>query len=196
MYANLEHSDITRKVDKEAGYCICRRKFDIERPTYTNLHRSIAQIMSLPTTSLRFDCALNVNLSDFQTNLAQCSHTHFCRSPFAPVILAKKACREQLSAAEITMHVFEPTSMTVKCDPRHGKNMTCCLRYRENWSRRVSSVALSERQYSVWFDEFTLSSLPTYLRFEFVIQFQFYFQFQFALVWLRLKSSLSLKFEL
>merc|ERR1712107_464727 len=28
------------------------------------------------------------------------------------------------------MSVFEPASMYVKCDPRHGKYMACCLMYR------------------------------------------------------------------
>jgi tubulin alpha len=44
-------------------------------------------------------------------------------SSYAPVISAEKAYHEQLSVAEITMSVFEPASMFVKCDPRHGKYM-------------------------------------------------------------------------
>ena len=32
--------------------------------------------------------------------------------------------------AEITMSVFEPAAMFVKCDPRHGKYMACCMMYR------------------------------------------------------------------
>merc|ERR1711975_121294 len=43
---------------------------------------------------------------------------------------AEKAYHEQLSVAEITMSVFEPASMFVKCDPRHGKYMACCMMYR------------------------------------------------------------------
>lgn len=38
-------------------------------PTYTNLNRLIAQIISSITASLRFDGALNVDLNEFQTNL-------------------------------------------------------------------------------------------------------------------------------
>ena len=34
--------------------------------------------------------------------------------------MPEKAYHEQLSVAEITMSVFEPASMMVKCDPRHG----------------------------------------------------------------------------
>lgn len=59
-------------VDNEAIYDICRRNLDIERPTYTNLNRLIGQIVSSITASLRFDGALNVDLTEFQV----CIFTH------------------------------------------------------------------------------------------------------------------------
>ena len=49
----LEHTDVTIMYDNEALYDICRRNLDIERPTYTNLNRLIAQIISSLTASLR-----------------------------------------------------------------------------------------------------------------------------------------------
>ena len=49
---------------------------------------------------------------------------------YAPVISAEKAYHEQLSVAEITNSVFEPACCMVKCDPRHGKYMACCMMYR------------------------------------------------------------------
>ena len=45
-HTTLEHSDCAFMVDNEAIYDICRRNLDIERPTYTNLNRLIAQIVS------------------------------------------------------------------------------------------------------------------------------------------------------
>ena len=44
---------MTIMYDNEALYDICRRNLDIERPTYTNLNRLIAQIISSLTASLR-----------------------------------------------------------------------------------------------------------------------------------------------
>merc|ERR1712146_763935 len=49
---------------------------------------------------------------------------------FAPVIAAEKAYHETMSVSDITNSVFEPAGMMVKCDPRHGKYMACCLMYR------------------------------------------------------------------
>lgn len=40
----LEHTDVAVMLDNEAVYDICRRSLDIERPTYTNLNRLVAQV--------------------------------------------------------------------------------------------------------------------------------------------------------
>ncbi|XP_048420250.1 tubulin alpha-2 chain-like [Pyrus x bretschneideri] len=126
----LEHTDVSVLLDNEAIYDICRRSLDIERPTYTNLNRLVSQVISSLTASLRFDGALNVDVTEFQTNLVPYPRIHFMLSSYAPVISAEKAYHEQLSVAEITNSAFEPASMMAKCDPRHGKYMACCLMYR------------------------------------------------------------------
>merc|ERR1711881_583441 len=126
----LEHTDVTFCLDNEAIHGVCRRCLDIERPTYTNLNRIIAQITSSLTASLRFDGALNVDITEFQTNLVPYPRIHFMLASYAPIISAEKAYHEQLSVSEITNSVFEPASMLTKCDPRHGKYMAVCLMYR------------------------------------------------------------------
>lgn len=126
----LEHSDVAFMIDNEAMYDICRRNLDIERPTYTNLNRLIAQCISSITASLRFEGQLNVDLTEFQTNLVPYPRISFPLCSFAPVIAAEKAYHEKMSVSDITNSVFEPSNMMVKCDPRHGKYMACCMMYR------------------------------------------------------------------
>ena len=77
----------------------------------------------------------------FQTNLVPYPRIHFMLTSYAPVISAEKAYHEQLSVAEITMSVFEPASMMVKCDPRHGKYMACCMMYRGDSAESLITFA-------------------------------------------------------
>ena len=57
------------QVDNEAIYDICKKNLNITSPSFTNLNRLIAQVVSSITASLRFDGSLNVDLAEFQTNL-------------------------------------------------------------------------------------------------------------------------------
>merc|ERR1712015_204574 len=76
-HTTLEHCDVGFLVDNQAIYDMCRLNLAVERPTYTNLNRLIAQIISSITASLRFDGALNVDLNEFQTNLVPYPRIHY-----------------------------------------------------------------------------------------------------------------------
>ena len=89
-HTTLEHCDVAFLVDNQAIYDICRTNLEITSPTYTNLNRIIAQIISSITASLRFDGALNVDLNEFQTNLVPYPRIHYPLATYGPIISKSK----------------------------------------------------------------------------------------------------------
>ncbi|CAL1677947.1 unnamed protein product [Lasius platythorax] len=154
-HPTLEHSEVAFIVDNQAIYELCRRNLNIDRPTYTNLNRLIGQIVSSITASLRFDGALNVDLTEFQTNLVPYPRIHFPLATYAPVLSAEKAGHERVTVSEITSSCFEPNHQMVNCDPRMGKYMAVCLLYRGDVVPKDvnEAIAMIKRQKHVQFVE-------------------------------------------
>ena len=134
-------------MDNEAIYDICKKSLNVSLPSFSNLNRLIAQVVSSVTASLRFGGSLNVDLNEFQTNLVPFPRIHFPLATYAPLLPAEKATHETNSVADMTYSCFEYGNQMVKCDPKDGKYsqllfalgwlpdpdwvlVACCLLYR------------------------------------------------------------------
>merc|ERR1712226_392689 len=129
----LDHTDVSLILDNEALYHLCQKKLDIKKPSYDNLNRIIAKVVSSMTAALRFDGELNVDMNEFQTNLVPFPRLHFMTTSLAPVISEKKKERETNDCWTITEQCLDAKNFLVRYidfDPIEDKYMAISLNYR------------------------------------------------------------------
>jgi len=129
----LDHTEVSLVLDNEAIYSICQKQLEKDRPSYMDLNKIIAKVVSSMSAALRFDGEANVDLGEFQTNLVPFPRLHFMTTSLAPVISKKKKDHEAGSVREITDTVFQPQNMLVKYadfDPVEDKYMAISINYR------------------------------------------------------------------
>jgi tubulin alpha len=126
----MESTNCSIVLDNEALYDVCGRHLEICDPTYTNLNRVVAQVVSSCTASLRFSGSANSDMRELETNLVPYPRIHFPLCTYAPLIPLDKGALADLSTMQITTSCFQPHTQLVKCDPRCGKYMSCTMLYR------------------------------------------------------------------
>eukprot|EP01130_Rhizamoeba_saxonica_P002211 TRINITY_DN12061_c0_g1_i1.p1 TRINITY_DN12061_c0_g1~~TRINITY_DN12061_c0_g1_i1.p1 ORF type:complete len:461 (-),score=128.77 TRINITY_DN12061_c0_g1_i1:29-1411(-) len=139
----LEYTDVAFMFDNEAIYDICNKKLKIQKPKYEHLNQMIAQVISSLTASLRFEGSLNVDITEFQTNLVPYPRIHFMFCSYAPILSQATAYRTSSTVKQITSAAFESDNMMCRVDPRKGKYMACCLMYRGDVNHNEVTEALN-----------------------------------------------------
>lgn len=129
VHDGMETIDCSIIFDNEALYEICAKRLGLNNIYYLNLNRIVAQSVSCVTSSLRFQGDINVDLAEFQTNLVPFKRIHFPLVSYAPLTQRRGGLDNQ-STTQITNQVFDIRNQLVKCDPKEGKYMSCCILYR------------------------------------------------------------------
>merc|ERR1712156_473263 len=129
----LDHTDVSLVLDNEALYEIAQKKLDLKKPSYSNLNRIIAKVVSSMTAALRFDGELNVDMNEFQTNLVPFPRLHLMTTSLAPVTSALKSTHEAFDCRAITDQALDSKNFLVKYadfDVVEDKYMAISLNYR------------------------------------------------------------------
>merc|ERR1712165_404500 len=141
----LDHTDVSLVLDNEALYEICQKKLNIKKPSYENLNRIIAKVVSSMTAALRFDGELNVDMNEFQTNLVPFPRLHFMTTSLAPVISKERNQHEAHDCRRITDDCLQPNSFLVKYsdfDVVEDKYMAISLNYRGAIKSKVANATV------------------------------------------------------
>merc|ERR1712156_958068 len=141
----LDHTDVSLVLDNESIYEICQKKLDIKKPSYANLNRIIAKVVSSMTAALRFQGELNVDMNEFQTNLVPFPRLHFMTTSLAPVISAAKAGAEAQNCQRITDECLQAPSFLVKYadfDVVEDKYMAISINYRGDIKSKVANATI------------------------------------------------------
>lgn len=149
-----EHIDVSLPLENAAIRNSCRAHLGIASPTYANMNRLIAQVVCATTASLRFDCHLNVDLSEFQSNLVPYPQINFILASYGPLV--KKASHENLTVDKVTNALFEPAMQSVVCDPSRGRYMALNLMYRGDVTAKDvnASIATVKTRRTIKFVDF------------------------------------------
>ncbi|VCX41445.1 unnamed protein product, partial [Gulo gulo] len=147
---------------------ICWRNLDIECPVYTNRNRLIGQIVSSITTSLSFNGALNVDLTEFQTKSVPYLCIHFLAA-YAHVISVEKTYHEQVFVTQITNACFEPVNQMMKCAPAMVNSCLADYCTTATWFPKMSMLPLPPPRpsipSSVWIGPPLVSNLALIISF-------------------------------
>ena len=103
-----ETASLSILLDNQGAYNLCRNKLSLKRPTYTDLNRIIAQMVSGCTASLRFDAMLNASLSEIVTNSVPDPALHYALLSVAPI--SKSSKHGAFTTKQVITDLFEPSN--------------------------------------------------------------------------------------
>lgn len=126
----IENSDIVFSIDNEALYNICTNTLKMTQPSYVELNRLVAGVMSGVTCSLRFPGQLNADLRKLAVNLIPFPRLHFFVVGYAPLGGVGSEMYKSMTVPELTSQMFDSKNMMADCDPREGRYLTAAAYFR------------------------------------------------------------------
>ncbi|EZA47693.1 Tubulin alpha-8 chain [Ooceraea biroi] len=142
IHGSMDYKNCSFVIDNQALYNICERKLNVQSPTYENLNRLQAQVVSSITTSMRF--GRNLSLQKMCINLIPVPKMHFVLIAYAPFISPKE--RNMPSPKTITFDCFNPQNQMAMCDPSKGLYMSCYLLYRGKSHEIHKAISLFKKE--------------------------------------------------
>nr|AJA30089.1 alpha-tubulin [Agmasoma penaei] len=140
-HMTIDYSDCSFLVDNQAIFSMCKR-LGITAPKYNDINRIVAQAVSSISASLRFRGDLNVDLTEFQTNLVPYPRIHFPICAISPMNPASKSSHEVNDVSSLVRNVYSRDNQLINCDIHSGAFISSCLLFRGDVTSHDANKAL------------------------------------------------------
>lgn len=147
IYRLAEELDVVIPFENEKLYNICMTQLDIERPTYSNINRLIAQTASSLTVPSRFEGPLNMSLREIFHTLVPYPHLKYIMHSYSPLIPAHKILTEEPpTISSITDGAFIQENCMIDADLSKGQYIAAAALYRGDVSIKDAQEALTRKR--------------------------------------------------
>ncbi|KAH8796872.1 alpha tubulin [Flagelloscypha sp. PMI_526] len=166
--SSIEPLECSFIFENERLYNICRSQLGIKSPTFDDMNKVVAKVVSTITANSRFPGSLSIDLSSLDARWASpFPRLHYPLLSFSSLDSLKEhnSLDKNQTLAELAHPCFEPSSRMVNCSPQYGKYLSVSMLYRGDVQvKDLKDVHASARaKYTVEFVEWTSSHFKTYL---------------------------------
>ena len=125
----LKHTHATIPFDNLALDETCRNRLHVKRPTFSNLNRLIAQVISASTANIRFKSSFMTQLYDFGDELVPYSGLQYILASYAPY--KQFTTKNDFELFQVALSTFvDLGTRVVKSGPERGFSINTALMFR------------------------------------------------------------------
>ncbi|KER21857.1 hypothetical protein T265_09922 [Opisthorchis viverrini] len=131
-HATMETLDCDILVDNQTMFERCTKNLSIPQPSYTEINRLLAQMLSSVFLSHRFvyHGSQHADTTELLTNLIPYPRIHFPSLFYAPIVSKTQLNHDALTVTELTRAVFSEDAKTIDFPCRQNAYISCAMLYR------------------------------------------------------------------
>lgn len=131
-FAAVETTDINFLFENEPIFDICCKKLLFNSPTFTELNRLLAMIVSSISSPTRYSTTLRSSVDDMLTNLIPYPRIHYPIIRCAPINHVSRTPYERITTTELTKELLMKDNQSSTVDINRGLFISVILNYQEN----------------------------------------------------------------
>lgn len=140
----IKDFDVSVLIENNRLYRICHENMGIDKPSFYNVNRLVAQVLSSLTCNMRFDGDLCGTLNDLRVNLVPYPNLCFPVSAYAPLFDGDRANHATNKTEEYIKNCFSAANRMVKCPMESSRQLSTCMFFRGDFSCHQVNTTLAQ----------------------------------------------------